>query len=685
MATTGGERQVEAIFEGGTALGLDPAGLLARFIARRDEAAFAAILTQHGPMVLATCRRILPNAADADDAFQATFLVLARQAGSIADPDRLAPWLHNVARRAAARSRTLAARRVRVEAGRAIPAVAAPPPAADAFELRSIFDDELARLPAKYRDPLVLCYLEGLTHDEAAARLACPVGTVRSRLATGRDRLRSRLARRGFAPGALAILSPPTTTHLVISRSLLVSTLRLVCTSSAGKAATSAALLAQGVLTTMLFAKIQTATVATLAVAATLAAGTAGVVIARQEPAARPRPVAVAPPQLDPGLLDSYEHDRELHARLKEEIADMSRRLEQLGFDQDQKVQQYLRLKEVLAIKQVEVEAVERAMREEVAKRDAARAPARSGPAAIPPVPRAPTDEQAATRLKALDGDLAAIAALGPAQQAPASPPGPQDRGARPSPAGEPQPSDQLEPAPTVQTVDGSPTILMVISGAHDRVTMINPATQQRATLRLAQPVETIAAKVLNEGMMSGNGQELIFLQMAAGQGKSGINKLAFFDRNAVRWFEHDLPQPATRIDLESAGAGSTLFGFSVVYQQPTREVFAFDAKDRSWPTWTLAEPVDGYIPSAVSGNHTVVYEADRFIGVYNQARKKWSTLELKANHQRPFLRGNVSNPMNPNLSQWHDGKLVIPEGDLIHIYDAETAEWTHLDTKDDK
>ena len=201
------------IFDERTTLGLGPAELLGRFAATRDEAAFAALVAQHGPMVLATCRRLLGHGLDADDAFQATFLVLARRAGSIADPDRLAPWLHGVARRVSVRARTVAARRRAFEGEPAedeLQVVAPAPPRDDLLDLRAILDEELARLPAKYRAPLVLCYLEGLTHDEAAGQLKWPVGTVRSRLAGGRDRLRSRLARRGLDPaGALVPVALP--------------------------------------------------------------------------------------------------------------------------------------------------------------------------------------------------------------------------------------------------------------------------------------------------------------------------------------------------------------------------------------------------------------------------------------------------------------------------------------------
>ena len=280
--TTGSRGQFGAIFEAGTTLGLGSAELLRRFVATRDEAAFAAIVARHGPMVLATCRRMLGNRADADDAFQATFLVLARQAGSIAHADRLGPWLHGVARHVARRARTLADRRRRVEGAESAGAVATVPPRDDAGELRPLLDEELARLPEKYRVPLVLCYLEGLTHDEAADQLNWPVGTVRSRLAGGRDRLRSRLARRGYAPGALAVLAPATLPTAAVSLPLQAATLRLVfATAKEATATSAAALLAQGALTSMLITKIQ-AVAAFLAVA--FSVGAVGVVAAQPGP-----------------------------------------------------------------------------------------------------------------------------------------------------------------------------------------------------------------------------------------------------------------------------------------------------------------------------------------------------------------------------------------------------------------
>jgi RNA polymerase sigma factor (sigma-70 family) len=176
------------------------AQLVEGFVRSRDEAAFAALVRRHGPMVLATCRQVLGGSALAEDAFQAAFLVLARKAVTLSKREPVASWLHRVAYRLAIRARADEARRGRIEQRAATRPPAGPPAEAAWRELHAILDEELARLPEKYQAPLVLCYLEGLTHDEAAARLGWPAGTVKSRLARGREVLRSRLTRRGLAP-----------------------------------------------------------------------------------------------------------------------------------------------------------------------------------------------------------------------------------------------------------------------------------------------------------------------------------------------------------------------------------------------------------------------------------------------------------------------------------------------------
>jgi RNA polymerase sigma factor (sigma-70 family) len=172
--------------------------LLERFVSGRDEAAFAALVHRHGPMVLTVCRRVLHQAQDAEDACQATFLVLVRRANSILRREALGSWLHGVAYRIAGKLRAQAARR-----GAPLPPEPAARPAdplaaLTGRELQGALDAELQRLPDQYRQPLVLCYLEGKTRDEAAAQLNWTLGALKGRLERGRQLLRARLTRRGL-------------------------------------------------------------------------------------------------------------------------------------------------------------------------------------------------------------------------------------------------------------------------------------------------------------------------------------------------------------------------------------------------------------------------------------------------------------------------------------------------------
>jgi RNA polymerase sigma factor (sigma-70 family) len=189
----------------------DPAGvpdaeLLARFRSRGDEAAFELLVWRHGPMVLGVCRGVLGDPHAADDAFQATFLALARKADSIGRGEAVPGWLYRVAYRTALHLRERRARQSARERPGQFPRLAdpAPPPdeAAALRELRPLLQQEVERLPDKYRAVVVLCCLEGRTNEEAAGQLGCPKGTVLSRLARARERLRRRLSARGMALAA---------------------------------------------------------------------------------------------------------------------------------------------------------------------------------------------------------------------------------------------------------------------------------------------------------------------------------------------------------------------------------------------------------------------------------------------------------------------------------------------------
>jgi RNA polymerase sigma factor (sigma-70 family) len=180
------------------------AELVWRFATQRDEAAFAALVTRHGPLVMRACRRVLPDASAADDAFQATFLVLARKAGAIRQQESLANWLYGVAIRVAMKARADAARRRARETQASLRVANEPMDEMSARELCAVLDEELLRLPERLRLPLLLCCMEGRTRDEVARELNWSVRTLARRLESGRELLRARLARRGVAlPAAL--------------------------------------------------------------------------------------------------------------------------------------------------------------------------------------------------------------------------------------------------------------------------------------------------------------------------------------------------------------------------------------------------------------------------------------------------------------------------------------------------
>lgn len=223
------------------------ADLLGAFLERRDEAAFAELVHRHGPMVLGVCRRVLHNAADAEDAFQATFLVLVRRGSSIRPRGRVGNWLYGVACRVAREARRAAARRRAREARAMVRVEAVASPADD---LWPVLDQELSRLPDRYRAPVVLCDVEGKTRKEAACQLGWSEGTVSSRLARARVLLARRLTRRGVGltgVGLAAALAGGTATAAVPGE-LVRTTVRVAFLLAAGSVAGAAAVAARPVL-----------------------------------------------------------------------------------------------------------------------------------------------------------------------------------------------------------------------------------------------------------------------------------------------------------------------------------------------------------------------------------------------------------------------------------------------------
>jgi RNA polymerase sigma factor (sigma-70 family) len=290
-------KQLDGLFRFGASGYLGDAELLGRYVAgRRDEAAeaaFAALVERHGPMVLGVCRRVLGDRHAAEDAFQATFLVLARKAGAIARRERLANWLHGVASRTALDARARADRRRRREqkAFATTATESGPDDGPDRDELRAVLDEELARLPARYRGPVILCELDGLPRQVAARQLGIPEGTLSSRLARAKDLLRHRLTRRGLAPAVVAIeVLAHEARAVILPPSLAVSTIEAAARVAAGVSlaeavSASVVTLTQGALNAMLLAKVKGLAFALAASA--LVVGT-GVVVLAQSPGAGP-------------------------------------------------------------------------------------------------------------------------------------------------------------------------------------------------------------------------------------------------------------------------------------------------------------------------------------------------------------------------------------------------------------
>jgi RNA polymerase sigma factor (sigma-70 family) len=285
---------LQQLFGAGTLTALSEGQLLERFLARGDEAAFAALLRRHGPMVLGVCRRLLADPHDAEDAFQATFLVLVKKARSIRDRDLLGTWLYRVAHRVAVRARIDARRRRAREVGGAeeMAAEISRSGREESAELRAILEEEVGRLADRYRSPFVLCDLEGQTHEQAAAQLRCPVGTVKSRLSRARAQLRSRLDRRGLSPSAgllAATLASEATSAMPAE--LLGSTLGAAMRFAAGQsiAAGSVSAAVVGLVNgTMRSMSMSTLKLVAAALTAALVVATGAGVFAYQAPGDRP-------------------------------------------------------------------------------------------------------------------------------------------------------------------------------------------------------------------------------------------------------------------------------------------------------------------------------------------------------------------------------------------------------------
>lgn len=257
---------------------MSDADLLNQFVSRRDEAAFEALVRRHGPMVFGVCRRVLRHYQDAEDAFQATFLVLAHKAASVSPPTALAGWLHGVAHKTALKARHRAARRSEVEKQVPLRGPEAMNPETNWEEVKPLLDQELAALSDCYRLPIILCDLEGRPRTEVAQTLGCPEGTLSSRLTRGRRLLAERLKRRGVHLSACAVALLFAERSVALTEPLIRVTVRVALSAAIGAACAvspSVAELATGVMKTMFLKKLQSAVFAVFAVAALTLTGLA--------------------------------------------------------------------------------------------------------------------------------------------------------------------------------------------------------------------------------------------------------------------------------------------------------------------------------------------------------------------------------------------------------------------------
>jgi RNA polymerase sigma factor (sigma-70 family) len=316
-------RKLRAVLAARETAGLTDADLWRRYVRERDDSAFETLVRKHGPMVLGVCRRVLRNEDDAEDAFQATFLVLVRKAASLRSPRTLANWLHGVALRTALQARTSTARRRAKEASAELRQVM---PENSFSDLWPILDQELARLAQKYRSAVVLCDLEGKTRKEAARQLGWAEGTVASRLARGRCLLARRLARRGFAGSLVAAaLAQAAAAACVPSLLVVTSVTAALEYGSQGALSGAAAALTKGVLKSMLLTRIKTA-VAVFVVAGFATLGT-GALMSRSW-ATQPAQATADGQQQDRGTRDRL-HDRV--GELKQQLDQLQKKIDKLG------------------------------------------------------------------------------------------------------------------------------------------------------------------------------------------------------------------------------------------------------------------------------------------------------------------------------------------------------------------
>jgi HlyD family secretion protein len=310
-----------------SAAGASDAQLLGRFVTERDELAFELLIWRHGSMVLSACRRVLRHDQDAEDSFQATFLALARKARSIGKRQSLASWLYKVAIRIALQAKRNREKEWRRAKTAWLPSRGQQVHDVLVHDIKRVVDEEIGRLPERYRAAVILCYLEGKTYDEAARLLGCPRGTISIRLMRARERLRVQLTRRGLTLSSAALAAVLSPSHVnAAALSLLVnnivrsvSSLRPGITTAAAGASPSVAALVEGVIKAMFLSKLKV--IASVLLLSVVAAG--GALTTYKTAVAGPAPAAAE----GPARISTDQTDEE---RVKEEVSRLEEQLERV-------------------------------------------------------------------------------------------------------------------------------------------------------------------------------------------------------------------------------------------------------------------------------------------------------------------------------------------------------------------
>jgi len=634
-------RQVDRLYGGGSVAGMDEGELLRRFVGRRDPVALEALVARHGPMVLGVCRRVLADPHDAEDAFQATFLVLVRRAGAVRDPGRLGPWLHGVARRVSVRSRADSARRLARERPGAedhavSPAGGGGAGAVDRAEVRAALDDEIARLPERFRRPVVLCYLEGLTHDQAAERLRCPVGTVRSRLAAGRGRLRDGLARRGVVgPAALAALLAPEAAPAAVPLVLLESTARVAAAFAAGGAGAAAsgavpagvASLAERVTTTMMFSNLKTLGGVALAGALTLGAGAAA---ARQLGGPGPASDAGAerpggtPENLIQQLSTRFRQSESSVQRLEKELRETRKQLDEAR-DELKAVQDRLAARDDATTGTKS--AVRRGVDRKAQARAAGMAPSLTGTSSV------------ASDIDRRVHPLAAGAGMAPSltgTSSVASAFGPADPGNAPPSGG---PAMGMGMGMARSGTGGGPAMQAMMGGMMGMGGGMGGGTPPKGGLAA---LET---------------SEYIIVQKPEGR------KVSAYSTETGEWATYSIPE-GTKV--QPVGAPG------VVALYPTgdeiRQLAAYVPQTGQWFPIDLKTPVKGQAVPVVVPTGLAVYGLGRHVYAFSAVARSWDVLELQEGASpRPILTGN---------------RATVEYKDHLYIFNTKMGKWTDFDAK---